>query len=204
MKLYYSPGTCALAPHIAAHEAGIGVELEKVDLREKRTESGRDYRDINPLGSVPALEVDGELLTENAVILQYLAAQAPAAGLAPFGDDWARWRFLSLLNFIATELHKGFSQLFAKPPPEWRDKARARIDERLALLEVKLDGRPYLLGDEFTVADAYAFVILLWARKFEFDLARWPRLETYLQRMYARPAVQQALREEGLPTSEKQ
>lgn len=200
MKLYYAPGACSLAPHIVIREAGLDVALERVDLRTKRTETGRDYLAVNAMGAVPALELDsGEVLTENAVLLQFLAARAPDAGLAPPLQGMAHWRLLELLNFIATELHKGFSQLFAKPPEEWRQKAVDKIKSRFALLSSKLGSKPYLSGDRFTIADAYAFVMLTWAPRFEIPLPA--ELEGYVQRVRSRPAVQQALREEGLPTS---
>ena len=200
MRLYYAPGTCSLAPHIVIREAGLDVALERVDLKAKRTADGRDYKTINPMGAVPALELaNGELLTENAVLLQYLAAQAPEKKLAPTGEGIERWRSMELLNFIATELHKGFSQLFAHPPEEWRAKAADKIAGRFALLDEKLGDKPYLMGD-FTVADAYAFVMLTWAGKFEIDLSVYPRLIEYFARLRQRPSVQRALREEGLPT----
>ncbi len=199
MKLYYAPGACSLAPHIVIREAGLDIALERVDLPAKRTETGRDYLSVNPMGAVPALELDdGSVLTENAVLLQYLAAQAPAAALAPAGG-MARWRFLELLNFIATELHKGFSQLFARPPEEWRTKAIHKIKSRFALLALRLSDQPYLTGNHFTVADAYAFVMLIWARKFQIDVPA--ELEAYYARVVARPAAKRALQEEGLPTS---
>lgn len=200
MKLYYATGTCSLAPHIVIREAGLDIPLERVDLRTKRTETGRDYLGVNPMGAVPALELDdGSVLTENAVLLQYLAALATAAGLAPAGQSAEHWRLLELLNFIATELHKGFSQLFAKPPEEWRAKAVEKIKSRFALLAAKLGDKPYLTGEHFSIADAYAFVMLTWAPKF--DIALPTELEIYAQRLRARPGVRQALEEEGLPTS---
>lgn len=200
MKLYHAPGTCSLAPHIVIREAGLDIQLERVDLRARRTETGRDYLAINPMGAVPALELDdGSLLTENAVLLQYLAALAPAANLAPTGQGAEHWRLLELLNFIATELHKGFSQLFAKPPEEWRTKAVEKIKSRFALLALRLRDQPYLTGERFSIADAYAFVMLTWAPKF--DIALPAELEAYRVRVASRPAVKQALQEEGLPTS---
>src|SRR5688500_16564819 len=153
MKLYYSPGACSLAPHIAASEAGLDLSLEKVDLREKRTESGRDYLSINPKGSVPALELDnGEVLTENAVVLQYLADQAPGAGLLP-RQGMERWRLLELLNFIATEVHKGFAPLWNPgTSAEGRQAAVEALSKKFDFLERQLGARPYLTGDAFTLA----------------------------------------------------
>jgi glutathione S-transferase len=152
------------------------------------------------MGAVPALELDdGGVLTENAVLLQFLAAAAPESGLAPPPGGMDHWRLLELLNFIATELHKGFSQLFAKPPEEWRQRAVEKIKSRFALLATKLGSKPYLMGSRFSIADAYAFVMLTWAPRFEIALPA--ELEAYAQRVRARPAVRQALEEEGLPTS---
>jgi glutathione S-transferase len=152
MKLYYSPGACSLAPHIAASEAGLDLTLEKVDLREKRTENGRDYLSINPKGSVPALELDGgEVLTENAVVLQYLSEQAPQAGLLP-RDGIERWRALELLNYIATELHKGFAPLWnPSTSAEARQTTVDALSKKFDFLERQLGGRRYLLGDAFTL-----------------------------------------------------
>src|SRR5262249_8136518 len=156
--LYYAPGACSLAPHIAICEGGLDVKLDKITFGEKRTtEGGRDFYSINPQGAVPVLELDdGSVLTENAVLLQYLAAKAPQLGIA--GDGIEHWRLLEALNFIATELHKSFSPLFRKPPPEVREPQIKHILNRLALLQGKLGDKQYLMGDRFTIADAYAFV----------------------------------------------
>ncbi|MBS0385196.1 MAG: glutathione transferase GstA [Proteobacteria bacterium] len=201
MKLFYSPGACSLAPHIVIREAALDVALDKITFgKERTTEDGRDFFSINPQGSVPALELDdGEVLTENAALLQFLAAQAPEKGLAP-QEGMSRWRLLETLNFIATELHKGFSPLFHKPSPEARAALVERLQNRLALLQSKLGNKRYLLGDAFTIADAYAFVVLRWAHAFQIDLSGLPELKRYFQRLTARPAVQQALTEEGLPS----
>ncbi len=201
MKLFYAPGACSLAPHIIINEAGLDVALDKVSFgAERLTSDGRNFYDINPQGAVPALELDGgEVLTEAQVLIQYLASLAPAKNLAP-QDGMMRWRLLETLNFIATELHKGTSPLFRKPSPEAREAAVKNLVNRFGLLDGKLGDKPYLLGD-FTIADAYAFVMLTWARKFEIDLSSLPRLQAYYQRVQARPAVQQTLQEEGLPTS---
>lgn len=199
MKLYYAPAACSLAPHIVIREAGLDVTLDKVIFgKERTTESGKNFYDINPQGAVPTLELDtGEVLTEAQVLLQYLAAQAPQANLAP-SEGMARWRLLETLNFIATELHKGIGPLFKKPNEEQRAATIQLVRSRFDLLEGKLGDKDYLLG-AFTIADAYAFVTLNWARKFEIEVS--PKLQAYFQRILARPAVQQALREEGLPTS---
>lgn len=200
MQLYYVPGACSLAPHIAIREAGLDVKLNKVAFgAERRTEDGRDFYSVNPQGAVPTLELDsGEVLTENAVLLQYIAAQAPNAGLAP-SDGMARWRLLETLNFIATELHKSFSPLFRNPTPEAREAQTKLILSRFKLLEGKLGDQAYLAGDAFSIADAYAFVMFVWAGKFGLDLSGFPKLGAYFDRVKARPAVQQTLREEGLP-----
>lgn len=202
MQLYYLPGACSLAPHIAIREAGLDVKLNKVAFgAERRTEDGRDFYSVNPQGAVPTLELEsGEVLTENAVLLQYIAAQAPGSGLAP-SEGMARWRLLETLNFIATELHKSFSPLFRNPAPEAREAQIKLILGRFKLLEGKLGDQPYLAGDAFSIADAYAFVMFVWASKFSLDLSGFPKLTAYFQRLKARPAVQQSLREEGLPTA---
>lgn len=199
MKLYYVPGACSLAPHIIVREAGLDVTLNKVAFGEKRlTEDGRDFFDINPQGAVPALELaDGHVLTEAQVLLQYLAAQAPQKGLAP-NSGLEHWRLLETLNFIATELHKGISPLFRNPGDDAKAVIFSTVANRLGLLEAKLGDKDYLLGP-FTIADAYAFVTLNWARMF--GIAVSPKLTAYFERIRARPAVQEALREEGLPTS---
>lgn len=194
MRLYYAPGTCSLAPHIIVREAGLDVALERVDLKAKRTADGRDYKAISPMGAVPALELEnGELLTENAVLLQYLASLAPEKKLGRAGEGMDHWRLLETLNFIATELHKGFSQLFGHPPEEWRAKASEKLAGRFALLAQTLGDKPYLMGD-FTIADAYAFVMLGWAERFSIPVS--DELKAYRQRIANRPAVQQTLGEE--------
>jgi len=199
MKLYYAPGACSLAPHIIIRETGLDVALDKVAFAPERvTESGRNFYEINPQGSVPALELDnGEVLTEAQVLMQYLAAQAPGAGIAP-SEGMAKWRLLEMLNFISTEMHKGISPLFKKPSADQREATIANVISRLSLLEQKLGDKPFLLGD-FTIADAYAFVTLRWAKAFKIEIPA--KLEAYFQRVQARPAVQAALQFEGLQTS---
>jgi glutathione S-transferase len=201
MKLYYAPGACSLGPHIIVREADLNIALDRVTFgKERLTESGRNFYDINPQGAVPALELDdGEVLTEAQVLLQFMAELAPEKHLMP-REGMARWRALEALNFIATELHKGFGPLWKKPSGDVREATAQHLANRFALLERKLGDKPYLLGD-FSIADAYAFVMLTWARKFEIDLSGLPRLNAYFQRVIARPAVQQTLQEEGLPTS---
>jgi glutathione S-transferase len=199
MKLYYAPAACSLAPHIIIREAGLDVALDKVTFgKERLTEGGRNYYDINPQGAVPALELDaGEVLTEAQVLLQYLAAQAPGKNLAPT-QGIEHWRLLETLNFIATELHKGISPLFKKPDEAARKAITETVANRFTLLDRKLGDKDYLVG-AFSIADAYAFVTLNWARRFEIPVT--PKLQAYFERVRARPAVRQALEEEGLPTS---
>jgi glutathione S-transferase len=198
MKLYYSPAACSLAPHIVAREAGLDIELEKVDLGSKKTESGRDYLTINPKGAVPALEIDGgEVLTENAVVLQYLADKSPPQLGLPEGME--RWRFLELLHFIATELHKGFAPLFhPRTGKEGREIVTENLSKRFDILERQLGDQPYLTGDKFTIADAYAYTVLSWSKIQNIDMSRWPKLIAFLERVGARPAVRVARSEEGL------
>jgi glutathione S-transferase len=200
MKLYYAPGACSLAPHIVAREARLRIDLDQVTLGPQRTtQSGKDYLTINPKGSVPALQLDnGEVLTENAVLLQYLAALKPSANLAPT-EGMARWRFVELLNFIATELHKGFSPLFnPKLTPEWRAAVIEKLNKNFGLLNATLGAKAYLTGETFTVADAYAFTILRWADRFKVDLTPWPNLVAFIARVAAREGVKEALAHEGL------
>lgn len=202
MRLYYAPGACSLAPHLVILEAGLDVKLDKVTFGQKRTtEDGRDFLAINPQGSVPALELDdGSVLTENAVVLQYLASLAPEALLAP-QEGMAHWRLLETLNFIATELHKGFSPLFHKPQAQVREALMKQLRDRLRLLEAKLGRKQFLIGEHFTIADAYAFVILRWARRFQIELSPPSELASYFERLLQRPAVERALAEEGLSAS---
>ncbi len=199
MKLYYSPGACSLAPHILLREAGFDFALEKVDLKNKKTASGEDFLRLNPKGYVPALGLDdGSLLTEVAVISQYLADQAPAAHLLPT-SGMARYRALEWLNFIATEIHKGFGPLWNPAVPEEAKRlARARLESRLAYVNQALQTSPYLPGPAFSAADAYLFVMLNWCGLQKIDLAAWPALFDYQTRLAARPAVHAALETEGL------
>jgi glutathione S-transferase len=201
MKLYYSPGACSLASHITLREAGAAFDLEKVDVRQKKTEHDADFWAINPKGYVPALALDsGEVLTEGAAILQYIADQHPAAGLAPAAGTLARARLQEQLNFVATELHKAFTPLF-NPATSDADKAagKQRVEQRLSLIEKQLaDGRSFLLGESFSVADAYLFVVAGWTKHFGIDLAAWPQVAALCQRVAARKSVQAALQAEGL------
>lgn len=200
MKLYFSPGACSLSPHITLREAGYTFELEKVNLADKKTASGGDYREVNPKGYVPALRLaNGEVLTEGPAILQYLADMAPEKQLAPAAGAMERYRLVEWLNFISTELHKSFSPLF-KPasPEETKQAARDTIAARLDIVEKQLQGKDYLTGNQFCVADAYLFTVLCWTRPLKMDLGPWPAVQAYLQRVAARPAVREAMEAEGL------
>ena len=198
MKLYYSPGACSQGPHIILHETGLPFEKVRVDLETKRLESGEDFLAIAPKGAVPLLELDdGELLSEAAVILQYIADQAPGWHLIPPYGTIERYRVLEWLNYIATELHKSFAPLF-HPGGESREHAMAALAAKFDYVESRLGVGPFLAGEDFGVADAYLFVILGWARVFHFDFERWPALKTFRQLVGARPAVRAALHDEGL------
>jgi glutathione S-transferase len=200
VKLYYSPGACSLAPHIVAREAGVPVQLVKVNLATHRVEDGRDFAAVNPKNYVPAIELDdGELLTEASALVQWLAEQAPDSGLLPAGA-MARYRVQEQLNFIATELHKGFTPLWHKAEvhPSTLEQAKAKLHTRFAILERRLEQAPYLAGETFTVADAYAFTILNWAGMLNVDLQPYPKLRDYIARVGSRPQVQAALQAEGL------
>jgi glutathione S-transferase len=200
MRLYYSPGACSLASHIVAREADAPVELVKVDLATKATEAGDDFRAINPKGSVPLLLLDdGFVLTEGAVISQFIADQAPEAGLLPPTGTLDRYRALEWLNFVATELHKGFGPLWRKETPaEMRTLVKDMLGLKFAYLDRQLAERDYLLDSGFCIADAYAFTVLSWAPVVGLDLAQWPNLAAYVAQIAARPNVRAALVAEGL------
>jgi len=200
MKLFYSPGACSLSPHIVSREAGIPVELQKVDLKARKYDGGADYTKINAKGYVPALQLDsGQVLTEGPAIVQYLADQKPDARLAPKPGSFERYQLQEWLNFIGTELHKGFSPLFRpNTPDEYKRIAKENLATRIDWLDKQLDGRDFLMGKNFSVADAYAFTILSWSKPLQIDLSRWPNVTAYLARVGARPRVQEALKAEGL------
>lgn len=200
MKLYFSPGACSLSPHIVLLEAGLDFTLERVDVRAGQTESGRDFGAINPKGYVPALELkDGTVLTEGAAIVQFIADLAPDLQLAPANGTLERYQLAEWLSFISTELHKSFGPLFRpNSTDEMKEAARTILNKRLAFVAGTLADRDYLMGARFSVADAYLFNVLSWAAYVQFDLAPWPVFAAYQQRVASRPAVQQALREEGL------
>jgi len=199
MKLFYTPGACSLSPHIVLCELGLPHALIKVDLATHKTEDGRDFADINPKGYVPALLLDdGQLLTEGPAIVQYLADQKPGLGLLPTAT-LARARVQEWLTFIGTELHKSFSPLFnPAAAAEWKAAAMANIERRFSYLDQQLTVNAYLTGEHFCVADAYLFTVVNWTRFLGIDLAPWPALAAFQQRVAARPAVQAALRAEGL------
>ncbi|HZF31331.1 MAG TPA: glutathione transferase GstA [Gammaproteobacteria bacterium] len=200
MKLYYAPGACSLAPHIVAREAGIDLKLDKVDWKTKTTESGKDFASVNPKGYVPALELDdGQLLTEGPVIQQYLADKKPASGLAPANGTLERYRLQELLGYINSEIHKSYGPLFnPNITPEAKEYQLATLRKRFDLVEKWLAGKQYLLGDKFTVADAYLFVMVGWASHVGLDLSALKNVGAFHQRVAARPAVQAAMKAEGL------
>lgn len=201
MKLYYTPGACSLASHIVLREAGFEFDTEKVDLATHTTESGADYYAINPKGYVPALMLDdGQVLTEGGAIVQYLADLKPEAGLAPPPETLERARMNEQLIFIAAELHKAYGPLFLPGASEdAKAAARENVTRRLDYVERQLsDGKPYLLGQQLTVADIYMFVVAGWAEQMGIGSARWPKLSAFLERIGSREAVKAALQAEGL------
>lgn len=201
MKLYYVPGACSLSPHISLREAGADFAIEKIDISTHRTESGEDFRAINPKARVPALVLeDGEVVTEGAAIVQYIADRFPAAGLAPDNGTLARTRLQEHLNFIASELHKSFAPLFnPTASDEAKTTAKTLVADKLDHVENLLsDSRAYLLGSQFSVADAYLFTVTNWTEPTGIGLDRWPHLAAYAKRIGERPAVQAAMQAEGL------
>jgi len=195
MKLFLTPTACSLAVDIVAREAGIPLELVWVDVRAKKLKDGGDYFAINPKGQVPTLETDaGELLTEGPVIVQYLADMKPESGLLPVGAAMDRYRVIEWLNFIGSELHKGFTPLFrSTTPAEYRTLAIENLNKRLAWLDTVLSDREYLHGNRFTVADAYCYTIVMWSHVHHIDLSQWPSLTAYLERIEQRDSVRAAL-----------
>ncbi len=199
MKLYYSPGACSLSPHIVLREAGYAFDLEKVDLKTKKTGSGKDFNTINEKSAVPFLALDnGETLSEGPAIVQYLADLKPEAGLAPKSGTFERVRLQEWLNYISTELHKTFGFLFNPMGKEATAHARAKLETNFGFVSRKLKDKKYLMGDQFTVADAYLFTILSWAAYVQIDLSPFPALVEYQKRIASRPKVQEALKAEGL------
>lgn len=200
MKLYYFSGACSLAANIALREAGLNFELVKVDRRTKRTADGLDFNEVNPKGYVPALRLDnGEVLTENVAVLQYIADRSPASQLAPAAGTLERYRLLEWLAFISSEVHKNFSPLTSDAAPEdAKSYVRKVLGARLDYLNRTLGERTFLAGEPFTVADAYLFTVLRWGRYVNVDLGQWPQLQRYVERVGGRPHVTEALKSEGL------
>jgi glutathione S-transferase len=200
MKLYFSPGACSLSPHIVLREAGANFELEQVDNREKKTKSGQNFWTINPKGQVPVLELDtGERLTEGPIIVQYIADQKPGSGLLPPAGTMQRYRVQEWLNFITSDLHKSFGPIFRPTTPDaYKAISKENLAKRFDFLDKELAGRQFLMGDKFTIADAYLFAVLRWTARIEMDLAKWPNLKAYVDRIAGRPKVQEAMKAEGL------
>jgi len=200
MKLYYSPGACSLSPHIALHEAGLAHTSVLASTKSHKLQDGTDYYGINPLGYVPLLELDnGERLREGPAIVQYIADQAPTKNLAPANGTMERYRLQEWLTFIGTEIHKGFSPLFnPATPEEYKTMAREKLQQRLQWVDGQLASKQYLMGDQFTVADGYLFTVTNWAKPTNTDISALANLAAYRDRVGARPAVQAAMKAEGL------
>ena len=200
MKLYYAPGACSLSPHIVLLEAGLEATRVKVDTKTHKTEDGGDYYAVNPKGYVPLLELDdGDRLTEGPAIVQYIADRNPASKLAPAAGTMERYHLQEWLNFITSELHKQFSPLFQQTTPaEYKEMLKEKIGKRFDWVAQQLQAKDYLMGSTFTVADAYLFTILSWAKHVGIDLSRWPVLTAYQSRVAARPKVREAMIAEGL------
>ena len=200
MKLYYAPGACSLSPHIVAQEAGIHLQLEKVDLATKKTDTGKDFLAINAKGAVPALQLDdGQILTEGPAVVQYLADQKPKLGLAPPAGTFDRYRLQEMLGYINSEIHKSFGPLFNPATTALeRSEKIAYLQKRYALFEKRFGGHPYLVGDQFTAADAYLFTVTNWAAHLKVDLSTFPNVLSFQQKIAERPAVQAAMKAEGL------
>ncbi|WP_157267476.1 glutathione transferase GstA [Azohydromonas aeria] len=200
MKLYYSPGACSLSPHIVLHEAALPCELVLASTKTHKLPDGTDYYTINPKGSVPLLELDnGERLTEGPAVVQYLADQVPDRKLAPAAGTMERYRLMEWLNFITSELHKSFGAFFTPGmPDDAKALYRARLRQKLQYVDDQLAGKSYLMGDAFSVADAYLFTVTNWAEPTQVDIADLANLQAFRQRMLQRPAVQAAMKHEGL------
>ena len=200
MKLYFSPGACSLSPRIALLEAGLPFNTQKVDTKTKQLDGGGDFWAVNSKGYVPTLELDnGQVLTEGPAIVQYIADQNPESGLAPRAGTMDRYRLQEWLNFITSEIHKGFSPLFdPNLAPDVKQVFKDKLGKRFDWLTTQLSGKQYLMGDTFTVADGYLFTVLNWCQWVGIDLAKWPVLKDYQARVSARPKVQEALKAEGL------
>ena len=200
MQLYFSPGACSLASHIALREAGLSVDLKRADLRTKKLEDGSDYLAVNSKGAVPALRFDnGQVLTEGPVILQYIADLKPESNLAPKNSTLERYRLQEWLNYITSEVHKSFTPLFNPAnDPAVKEYALTNLSNRFEWIDKQLTGKKYLTGETFTVADAYLFAVVSWTNGLGIDLKPWPALKEYLVRVAARPKVLEAMEVEGL------
>ncbi len=207
MKLYYAPGVCSLSPHIILQESGLKHRLVKTDIRAKTVEGGADYKTTNPLGYVPALELDsGEIMTEGPAIVQYIADKVPEKNLAPANGTVERARMQAWLNMISTEIHKSFTPLLSpalspKMTEEGKTYFREKLAERFALMDRHLAKHPFLMGEQFTCPDAYLFTVARWTAPTKIDLSPYPHLQAFMQRCEARPAVQAAMKVEGLIAS---
>jgi glutathione S-transferase len=199
MRLYFSPGSCSLSPHIVLRETGTTFELEQVNNQEKKTKSGKDYWTVNPKGQVPCLELDnGDTLTEGPVIVQYVADQN-GSGLAGKPGSMERYRIQEWLNFTTSELHKTFGPILRPTTPDaFKEISRANLGKRFDWIDKELAGKQYLMGDKFSVADAYMFTVMRWTQRINVDLAKWPNIKAYMDRVGGRPKVQEALKAEGL------
>ena len=200
MKLYYFPAACSQASNIALREAGLKFELVKVDRHTKKAADGLDFNEVNPKGYVPALTLDsGEVLTENVTVLQYIADRNPAAKLAPAAGTMQRYRLMEWLSFINSEVHKAFSPLFRQDAPEdTKQYTRKNLVTRFDYLERALGTKAFLMGEQFTVADAYLFTVLSWGEHVNLDIGKWPQLKRYVERVGKRPHVIEARKAEGL------
>jgi glutathione S-transferase len=200
MKLYFAPGACSLSPHIVLREAGAKFELEQVNNQEKKTKSGVDYWSINGKGQVPVLEFDnGERLTEGPVIVQWIADQNPSAGLIPAAGTPQRYRVMEWLSFVGSELHKVYAPLFRPTTPDaFKELSKENLGKRMAWLDQQLAGKQFLMGDKFTVADAYLFTVLRWSSRVKLDLSSWKNVTAFMDRVAARPKVVEAMKAEGL------
>jgi glutathione S-transferase len=200
MKLYYAPGACSLSPHIVLLEAGLPFTLERIDFKTKKTDTGADYLTVNSKGAVPALQLDdGRVLTEGPAIVQYLADLKPESGLAPRAGSFERYQLMEILNYITSEVHKGFGPLFnPEASAEWKAAAKTALGKKFDWLSGFLGSKTFLMGNAFTVADAYLFTVLSWSAHTGIDLRPWPILTAYHSRVAQRPKVQQALKAEGL------
>ncbi|HEY2031486.1 MAG TPA: glutathione transferase GstA [Myxococcales bacterium] len=199
MKLYYAMATCSHAPHIALREAGLKFDLCRFDMKERTLDTGGKLDEVNDKGYVPVLELDdGQRLTEVAVLLQYIADQAPSSGLAPKAGTMERYRLMEWLNFIATEVHKPYWPLFHEGAEVENQKAHEKLGKSFSLIQRRLGNGPYLMGEQFTVADAYLVTVLNWTRAAGIDLGKWPALKEYRDRVRKRPAVMAAMEAEGM------